>query len=262
MKLSIVIIVCKNDAAGTVRTLQSLRLPGADLVLYDTSKSGIAKDVAVFYGARWVEGDWRGYEQVRYQAALSAMHDWILMLHTGEELDNQLHQSIKELEYQERRVAYRIRFKSLFHRKWLCHGEWGGHYHIRLANKKTVSTGDHKISEKIFRQQGIPIQKLEGSILHRVLNDRQWLRSKLWRDARLAAIRYYRHGQHCTILHLVISPMIAFIQHYLLKRGFLDGRQGYMCARLGAWYTFAKYSQLRKIYQELKSHPETAKYTK
>lgn len=262
MNLSVVIIVCKMDAAGTLSTLQSLRLPGADLVLYDTSKTGIAKTLAGSFDARWVEGDWRGYEQVRYRASLVALNDWILMLHTGEELDHQLRNSLLKLNYEDKQVAFRIRFKSLFNRKWLCHGEWGGHYHIRLANRKTVFALDHKISEEIFSQQGITVHKLRGNILHRVLQDQLSLHGKLRRDARLAAIRYFRHGQHCTLLHLVISPLIAFLQNYLLKLGFLDGRQGYVCARLGAWYTFAKYNQLRKLYQALKSHPETAKYAK
>jgi hypothetical protein len=262
MKLSVVIIVCKMDAAGTLRTLQSLRLPGADLVLYDTSRSGIAKALAGSFDARWVEGDWQGYEQVRYQASLVAMNDWILMMHTGEELDHRLRNSLLRLNYENSRVAYRIRFKSLFNRKWLCHGEWGGHYHIRLANRLTVSVVDQKVSEALFRQQGITVQKLGGNILHRVLHDQLSLHGKLRRDARLAAIRYFRLGQHCTLLHLIISPLIAFFQNYLLKLGFLDGRQGYVCARLGAWYTFAKYRQLRKMYQDLKSHPETAKYAK
>jgi len=51
MKLSVVIIVCKSDAAGAVRTLQSLRLPGADLVLYDTRKTSNAKGLAGSLGA-------------------------------------------------------------------------------------------------------------------------------------------------------------------------------------------------------------------
>jgi hypothetical protein len=262
MNLSVVIIVCKSDAAGTLRTLQSLRLPGAELVLYDTSKTSIAKDLAGGFNARWVEGDWKGYEQVRYEASLVAANDWILMLHTGEELDRHLRISLLGLNYGNKQVAYRIRFKSLFNRKWLCHGEWGGHYHIRLANRMTVSAADQKISEALFRQQGITVQKLGGNILHRVLHDQPSLHGKLRRDARLAAIRYFRHGQHCTLLHLVISPLVAFFQNYLLKLGFLDGRQGYVCARLGAWYTFSKYNLLRKMYQDLKSHPETAKYAK
>lgn len=262
MKLSVVIIVCKSDAAGAVRTLHSLQLPGADLVLYDTSKTSIAKELAESFGARWVEADWKGYEQVRYQASLVALNDWILMLHTGEELDHHLRHSLSTLDYRNKQVAYRIRFKSLFNRKWLCHGEWGGHYHIRLANRKTVSAVDHKINEEIFSQQGITVQKLGGNILHRVLYDQLSLHSKLRRDARLAAIRYFRHGQHCTILHLFFSPLVAFLQNYFFKLGFLDGREGYVCARLGAWYTFTKYSQLRKMYQDLKGHPETAKYAK
>jgi len=44
----------------------------------------------------------------------------------------------------------------------------------------------------------------------------------------------------------VFNPVWTFIKMYILKRGFLDGWEGYIIARLYAQYTFWKYIKNEK----------------
>lgn len=247
MELSIVIIVSKSHADWTEKTLQNLAGLDAELLLYDTTNNTYAESVLQKQGVRFCRGPWEGYEHVRYTAALRAKYDWILMLHAGEQLDDRLKNSLRSFDLKSRQQAYRIRFKNFFDNKWLCHGEWGGYYHIRFANRKSVSVKDQRVTEQIFAQQEVPVGRLAGHILHSSIKDRNALIKKIAEDAELKAAKYFREGRSITPVRSWFSPLVTFFQAYILKLGFLDGRHGYFCARMGAKYTSLKYARLREL---------------
>lgn len=252
MELSIVIIICKKDLDGTEKTLQSLRGLDADILLYDTSHSSYLQQLAGRYGARLVVGNWEGYDRIRYKAASCAIHDWILMLHTGEMPDEDLKASLLKVDWGDTQKVYRVRFRNLLGTKWLCHGEWAGYSRIRLANRTGVNVNDGLINENIFAEPGIVIRTIRGHILHSTLKDRAGLRRKLIREASLAAIKFQRQGRQAGVGSIIFSPIAAFFKCYFIKRGLLDGVEGFYCARMGAWYTYLKYTRLRFLNRQFR----------
>jgi hypothetical protein len=255
MDLSIVVIACKNDVSGTERTLRSIRGLNADVLLYDTSGTGFSRNTAAYYGARLSEGNWDGYDSVRFKAAGQALHDWILMLHTGEVPDELLCTSLRNFSEPNPYSVYRIRFKNKFGEKWLNHGERGGYWHIRMANKRGITLNCEKLNEQLLLQPGINIRQLKGHILHSPNKDRRAFVQRMKKDACIAAIRYHRQGRKVGLARLYLSPVAAFIKDYFLKLGFLDGREGYACAGLGARYNFLKYLRLRQLNRSTKTQP-------
>ena len=67
--------------------------------------------------------------------------------------------------------------------------------------------------------------------------------------AYLCAEKYYRQGKKTTFINLFFSPTFTFIKNYFFNLGFLDGWQGFMCAKMSAWYTFLKYTRLKEMQQ-------------
>jgi len=51
-----------------------------------------------------------------------------------------------------------------------------------------------------------------------------------------------------------ISAIGRFVKMYLFKRGFLDGRSGYHIARISAQSNFFKYQEVKRLYEERKTH--------
>ena len=72
-------------------------------------------------------------------------------------------------------------------------------------------------------------------------------REKMQRYAILGAEKYYRQGKKATWFKIKLSPFFTFINYYFFKLGFLDGREGYIIARMTAWYTFLKYARLKEL---------------
>lgn len=247
MNLSVVIIACKEDAAGTERSLQSLAGLGADILLYDISDGDVTLQQATRYHARYFKGIKESFELVRYKAAQLALHDWVLMLHTGEEPDEELRRSLMDFDTGRHGEVFRIRFKNMFEKKWIRYGGWGDYNPVRLANRKDVQVFDGRVNEQLFVKQPVVITWLKGNILHSTVHDKKELATKTMRKALLAAARYYREGRKFFAHRLFLSPIAAFFRNYFLKMGFLDGKPGYDSARMEAWYTFLKYARLMQL---------------
>jgi glycosyltransferase involved in cell wall biosynthesis len=246
MDLSIAIIY-RNGEDGLERTLQSIDGLDAEILVYDCSSTGDVEETAIKYGARYNKGKYDTYEHVRFQASQLARFDWILMLHSDDIVDTTLLESLKHIDLTGIKQAYRIQFKNYFGNRWMRYGELGKYSHIRLANRKGVQTDGENIHEEIFQQPGLVIRDIRGYIVHRVVKNMESYAQKTIHDALLWAARSHRHGKKAGIVKLFFSPMVSFIRDYFFKLGFLDGWQGYICAKMGAWYTFLKYARLREL---------------
>lgn len=247
MNLSVVILVSKDDAEGVEKTLKSIGGLNAEIILYDTTDTDFAKQAALQYEARLFKGKWEGYDRVRYNAAARTAFDWVLMLHTGEELDEELKASIRQIELSDTGKAYRIRFKNFYRNKWLRHGEWGKEFHIRLANKRSIRTERQQINENLFYRQNVPVEDLPGFISHTIFSDSSQLSIRFKREALFLAAKYHLQGKKSGFIKMLLSPVCAFIKNYLLKLGFLDGSPGYLLSKMYAWHNFLKYARLRQL---------------
>jgi (heptosyl)LPS beta-1,4-glucosyltransferase len=88
------------------------------------------------------------------------------------------------------------------------------------------------------------VAELDGDILHySYRNIEHYLvksagYAKAWADQREAK------GKRATLGQGVLHALGCFCKMYLLKRGFLDGKQGLLIALLSAHSTFVKYADL------------------
>ncbi len=253
MNLSVVILVSKDDAEGTEKTLKSTGGLNAEIILYDTTDTDFAEQASRNYNAKLYKGKWEGYDRVRYNAAARAAYDWVLMLHTGEELDEELKSSIRQLELKEPAKAYRIRFRNFYKNKWLRHGEWGKEFHIRLANKRSIRFERQQINENLFYRQNIPVENLHGFISHTIYSDSGQLSVRFKKDALFLAAKYHLQGKKSGVFKMLFSPVCAFLKNYLFKLGILDGGPGYLLSRMHAWHNFLKYARLRKLNKMLRT---------
>jgi len=246
MDLSIVII-CKDGGPGLVQTLQSVQGLSAEILVYDSESGDNSRQIAENFGAKVYSGEWEGYGRNRWKAAQLAKYDWILMLDTDEAIDDTLKRSITSIDLDKTNIVYKLRYKNFFGNKLLKHGEWGNDAHIRLGNRKGIRTDAETVHEKLFFQPGIKIKTPAGYVLHHTVRDTGDFSRKMMLYAGLSAEKYFRQGRKAGFTRLFFSPFFSFIQNYFLKLGFLDGREGFICAKMIAWYTFLKYARLREL---------------
>ena len=240
-RLSIVILT-SDWSPILARTLESVKDLGDELLLYDSGSSNDVREAAKTYGARVIRGEWRSYGETRKRACLSARNDWILAIDSDEVLDDMLRRSIAQVDLGDARTAYSVRFRSFIGNKEIRHGEWGHQSHIRLANRNAVTLEARIVHEGVVLHPGVRVKTLKGSVLHYTARNIGEYSRKMLRYAGLSADKYRREGRRFSGPRLFLSPPFSFLRNYVLRLGFLDGWEGFLCAAMSSWYAFLKYA--------------------
>lgn len=81
-------------------------------------------------------------------------------------------------------------------------------------------------------------------MLHLTCRDFFAFQRKQLRYAEEWATQRHRTGKRCGYLSILTHTLGAFVKTWLLRAGFLDGKQGLLLAVVNAQYTFNKYAAL------------------
>ncbi|MBX2933045.1 MAG: glycosyltransferase family 2 protein [Ferruginibacter sp.] len=241
------IIICKNGSAHLKETLASVQGIGNEIILYDSGSTDDSVKIASSYGANVIYSKWEGYGRNRYKAAMIAKNDWILMIDTDEVINETLKNAILNIDLRNDDIVYKMRYRNFYGKTQIRFGEWGNDSHIRMANRKNVNTDQEIVHEKLFLNPGLKIVTLNGYINHYTVNNCIDYAHKMMEYAWLSADKYHQQDKQASIVKIYFSPLFAFLQNYFFKLGFLDGRKGFICATMTAWYTFLKYTKLKEL---------------
>lgn len=242
-----VVIVCKNEEAEIGRCLQSLGGLTDDIVVLDNGSTDNTVNIVKQTGARLIEGNWEGFGRTKNKATRFAKHDWILNLDADESIDDELKNSLSGLPLSDDNEVYEIRFKNFFGNKYLRFGEWGDDKHIRLFNRNRVNWNEAQVHEGLLLSPGIKVKRLKGYVLHYTVRDKAEFADKMFKYASLSAEKYAEQGKKSSWFKLKLAPAFAFIKYYVFKLGFLDGKEGFICARMTSYYTHVKYARLLEL---------------
>jgi glycosyltransferase involved in cell wall biosynthesis len=249
-----VVIIAKNEAHIIGQTLQSLQGLTDDVVVVDNGSTDDTIDICSQAGAVVIKTAWQGYGPTKNTGIKAAKYDWILSLDADEAIDETLKAAIRKINTADEQKVYNLTFKNFFCGKWLRYGEWGSDRHIRLFNRKWVQWDAAAVHEQLLLPPQAAIVNLPGNVLHYTVNSMQDYMEKTERYARLNAAKYFEQGKKSSLVKRWLSPAFSFVQNYLFRLGFLDGREGYITAKTTARYTFLKYAYLKELWgnEELK----------
>ena len=242
-----VVIITKNEAHIIANTLQSLQVVTNDIVIVDSGSTDNTVAICKKMNAIVIETDWSGYGINKNKGIEAAKNDWILSLDADEAIDAELQQSLLQLTLTNDDEVFNIRFKNFFCNKWIRFGEWGFDWHIRLFNRKKVHWNNVAVHENLVFPGNVTVIKLKGNVLHYTVQNRQEYNAKTGYYARMNAKKYFTAGKKPSSLKQYLSPVFAFIQHYIFRLGFLDGAEGFIIAKTTARYTFLKYKYLKEM---------------
>lgn len=249
MDLSVVIIT-KNEGHIIGTTLQSLQGISNDIIIVDSGSTDNTIAIANSFGASIMETAWDGYGQNKNKGIEAAKHNWILNLDADEAIDATLYKAIQQLQLPDENTVYKFKFKNFFGKKWIRFGEWAGDKHIRLFNRKKVRWNTAAVHEGLTLTQQEKIILLPGNVLHYTTHSIDEYINKTVVYAKLNAQKYMQQGKQAGFFKLHLAPGLTFLQHYIVRLGFLDGWEGFLIAKTTAWYTFLKYSFLKELYKK------------
>lgn len=242
-----VVIICKNEADIIGRTLQSLCGLTDDIVVYDNGSTDNTVEEIKKFSVQLQQGSWEGFGKTKNKATGFAKYDWIFSLDADEAISDELKNELLSWHPENENTVYKLPFRNFLGDKALRHGDWGTDYHIRLFNRKTASWNEADVHEELVLPVHVIIKELKGFVLHHTWRNAEDYKNKMQRYAMLGAEKYFKQGVKAGWLKRKISPAFSFFRSYILKLGFLDGRAGYQCASMMAYYTKLKYKKLNEL---------------
>ncbi len=148
--------------------------------------------------------------------------------------------------------AYEIPRLSEFCGRFIRHSGWWPDPVLRLFRRGMGRFTDAAVHEKVVPVGTWRAGRLNAHFIHYSYPNLDALIAKSNRYSSDAAMMMYARGKRASIFSALGHGFWTFIRIYLIRRGFLDGRQGVVLAVTAAAGSFARYAKLMFLNDEEK----------
>lgn len=238
-------LIVKNEADNLADCLASLDWAD-EIVILDSGSTDDTQKIAEAAGARFFTNtDWPGFGPQRQIAQQYVNSEWIFWIDADERVTPELKQSImRVLDHPTSDTVYSIPRLSWVFGRFIRHCGWYPDRVLRLYPKALTQYDDSLVHEKVHTPAGVSVKPLQGDLIHYTYNDLQHYLVKSAGYAAAWAEQRKAQGKSSSLSQGILHGIACFLRMYVLKAGFLDGRQGLLISLLSAHSTFAKYADL------------------
>ena len=252
-----VILITRNEAHHVADCLRSVDFAD-EWIVVDAGSTDATREIAERFGARvTVTTDWPGFGAQKNRALAQARGRWVLSIDADERVSDALAASIRraiaaDTSGQEAHassqdagagaVGYELSRLSSFCGQWMRHGDWYPDRVLRLFRRGAGRFSDDLVHERLVLDG--PVGRLEGELLHDSMPTLENAIDKMNRYTTGRALDRVRAGKRGGLGAALSHGLWAFIRCYLLRRGFLDGRLGFVLAVYVAEGTYYRYLKM------------------
>lgn len=241
MKLTVCIIT-RNEAANIVACLRSVSFAD-EVVVLDSGSTDDTVALARAEGARVeVAADWPGFGPQKNRVLDMAQGEWVLSLDADERVTPELAAEIQAVLREPRHDAYDMPRLSSFCGRFIRHSGWWPDRVLRLFRRGKARFTDAAVHEKVVPQG--PVGHLRAHLLHYTYPTLDSALAKMNRYSSDAALAMHARGRRASMASALGHGFWTFIRIYVVRRGFLDGRHGFVLASVAAMGSFSRYAKL------------------
>jgi glycosyltransferase involved in cell wall biosynthesis len=261
-----VLVLTFNEEKNIGDCLQSCAGWAGEVIVVDSGSTDRTVTIAEQHGTRVVEHPFETYARQRNwaQEHISLAYQWVLHLDADERITPELRDSIRKFFARGDDARYN---GAMFPRRTVFLGKWirhGGHYpvfHMRLFRKDRG-----RCEDRIYHQHFLvpsPVTRLSGDMIDTVASDLDSfsLRHIRWAGEEAKELmagtatgreqltpsltstpmgrrRWLRNRLYAR-MPLFVRAFAYFLYRYIIRRGFLDGKEGLIFHFLqGCWAQF------------------------
>ncbi|MEH2234638.1 MAG: glycosyltransferase family 2 protein [Nostoc sp.] len=267
-----VLIPAKNEQANLPACLTSLSRAD-EIFVVDSQSTDNSIEIAKNYGVNVVQFNFNGRWPKKKNWSLDNLpfrNEWVLIVDCDERITPELWEEIEQAIQNDEYTGYYLNRRVFFLGKWIRYGGKYPDWNLRLFQHKKgryenlntediPNTGDNEVHEHVVLQGKVGY--LKNDMLHEDFRDLyHWLerhnRYSNW-EARVYfniltgkddsgtiganlfgdAVQRKRFLKKVWV-RLPFKPMLRFILFYIIQRGFLDGKAGYIYGRLLSQYEY------------------------
>jgi len=238
-------ILTFNSEKHIREVLESVRDIADQIVVLDSGSEDRTLEIVKDFGAEVHYRPFDNFVNQKNHLLSLCRGDWVLFLDDDEVVSEELSKSIKEaVSGNSDFSGYRVNRITNYLGRWIRHA-WNPDYQLRLAKKESCRWVGDMVHESL--EVDGKVGTLEGELLHYSYTSVSQHLKKIDLYSTLYAEGAYRRGKRFSLFKLLTSPAGSFFRRYVLKRGFLDGFEGFVLSVMASYYSFLKYLKLWEI---------------
>ncbi|EOU2463274.1 glycosyltransferase family 2 protein [Vibrio navarrensis] len=241
-----VALIVKNEASNLDACLKTVEGWVDEIVILDSGSSDETEAIARKYTDKFfVNTAWPGFGPQRRLAQQHIESDYLLWLDADERVTPELKDSILQaVKRNESNTLYSMCRLSWVFGRYIRHCGWYPDRVVRLYPTKLTQYDDALVHEKVEISGSMQVKELQGDAIHYTYNDLHHYLVKSAGYAKAWAEQREKRGKKSSISEGVVHAIACFVKMYIVKAGFLDGKQGFLLSLLSAHSTLVKYADL------------------
>jgi glycosyltransferase involved in cell wall biosynthesis len=234
------IIITKNEAANIGACLDSVAFCDERIVV-DAGSDDDTVTIAREKGAQVVARQWQGFGPQKNHALSLATGDWVLSLDADERVTPALARAISAAAAQNSANCYEMPRRSSFLGREMRHSAWSPDHVLRLFRRGHARFSEDLVHERVVCDD--PVVRFEEPLLHYPIARIEDALSRMDRYSTAGAEMLIASGRRVSFASGITHGLWSFFRTYVLRRGFFDGREGFLLAVAnaeGAYYRYMK----------------------
>lgn len=242
-------VLTKNSARTLPQVLSSLA-SFDEILICDTGSSDHTEEIArAFPRVTFYRRPFMGFGPTHNVASALARHDWILSIDSDEVVSHALLEEIASTPLKRGHV-YSFPRHNEYRGKWIQWCGWSPDRQVRLYHRQDTQFSQAQVHEAI-EIGSLSEVRLTSPLIHYPYRDVSDFLRKMESYSTLFAIQY-AGKKKSSCFKACLHAAYAFCKSYLLKRGFLGGREGFEISLYNANTAFYKYLKLADANEALK----------
>jgi glycosyltransferase involved in cell wall biosynthesis len=241
-----VAVIARNESRVIARCLESVAWAD-EIVVLDAGSTDDTADIARKLDAKvTTTADWPGFGPQKNRALDLATGDWVLSLDADEWITPELRAEIERaMQDPGSYAAFKMPRLSSYCGRFMRHSGWWPDYVTRLFRRGAARFSPDLVHERLLVEGGVGT--LRASLMHEAIVDLDDALNKMNAYSSAGAVMQFERGKTGSLAGAVLHGVWTFVRTYVLRRGFLDGREGFMLAvsnAEGAYYRYLKLALL------------------
>lgn len=220
-----------------------------EIIIVDSFSTDKTQEISLKYSkVKFLVNKFEGHGPQKNWAIDQATNDWVFILDADERTSDELIKEIKLELSNPSANAYSIGRVNYFMDKKIQY-VWSNDSVIRLFNRKVARYDDKFVHEKVVTSE--KVKTLNNTLKHDTYFGKGLIfhLQKGDRYSTLSAKDKVNKIDQITMYHLLIKPFFGFIKRYILKRGFMDGKVGFIISCFGAWNIFIRNVKIMRMHK-------------
>lgn len=233
-----VIIIAQDEAANIGACLDSVAFADERIVVDGGSRDDTVA-IAEGKGARVVSRPFSDFGAQKNFTLSLATGDWVLSLDADERVSTALAAELERAIGEGKADGYEIPRLSSFCGRPMRHSGWYPDYVLRLFRRGKARFSDVAVHERVVCEG--TVARLGEPLLHTPVTRLEDALSRMDRYSTANAETMTAAGRRVWFVTGIVRGFYAFFNTYVLRAGFLDGREGFLLAVANAEGTYYKY---------------------